>query len=164
MAHRLRPGSWLALARRLRRETGTSTLEFAVGAALAVGAVAALSSGFQGSVAGAARRVAAALNAPAASASDPSSDAMGGWQARIDELEEQVAEAREAAEEASDDRGFWDQLGSIFGSQPVGTAVGSAIGDSAEASESDDADAARELERATLEAEAVPGWSRDDDD
>ena len=44
------------------------------------------------------------------------------------------------------------------------TAVGSAIGDSAEASESDDADAARELERATLEAEAVPGWSRDDDD
>jgi hypothetical protein len=164
MEHSPRRAFWLGQMARLRREDGgASTVDFVLGAALTVAVAAGFAGGLQASVGGMTRRASAALGATASAASRTAPEPSSEWQRQIDELENQVKERQEELEEAKDDGGFWDSLGAIFGGPVVGTQIGSAIGETAGSGEGEDAAAAAE-ERASLSVEAVPGWSRDDDD
>jgi hypothetical protein len=154
------------ILRFFRESAGVSTLDYALGAAIIVGAAVPLAGGVQRSFGGTARRADSALQASAASSrsvSDPAAER----QRRIDELAKEVErrrkeaeELREEAEAAADEGGFWDSLGSLFGGEVVGSQIGSAIDTSAEPSQEAAGEA---IDRATLTSDAVAGWSDDDD-
>jgi hypothetical protein len=163
METRGRLAYWLTPIARLRRgDGGASSVDFALGAALTVAVVAGFAGGVHGSFGSMTRKASAALGAPAAT-SRTAPDTPSEWQRQIDELEKQVKERQEEVEEARDDDGLWDVFGSIFGGPVVGTQIGSAIGQPADPGEGEAAVAEQE-ERAALRLEAVPGWSRADDD
>jgi hypothetical protein len=152
------------LARLLREAGGGQSLEWAIGAGVAVGFATLAAGGLQGSFDALSARIHASLGAREADAARPAGTEAERHRVaeETEHYRELLEEAEEAAEQAREeaDGGFF---GSLFGGPLIGTAIGEAIG--AESAAENDAGSRADDEAAILApAEPAFGGAREDDD
>jgi hypothetical protein len=140
MEPRRRPFPLEALVRLLREVGGAQTVDWALGAGVAVGFAAMAAGGLQGSFGSLSRRVGVSLGAHESSAARIADAGLDIERRRLEEQAEHYRRSLEEAErakEAREEEGAFDLFGSIFGGPLIGTQIGEAIGDES-GDESDD--------------------------